>query len=174
MKKIVVILIINFSFILSTNAELWFCDNTDINNNKVLFNDICNNWNRLDNFTEINSFTWKYIDIKSWYFWNKNNMQKVFKDYLMNIWYLWNTNTNIKFEKHNNINLVWYLWNTNTLKSIVDSDFILPIWYLWDYDYTISKNTSSNSSFKNTINNSLIPKNNSNRHLYKKILFIMI
>ena len=173
MKKIVIILIIYFSLILSTNAELGFCDNANINNNKVLFNDICNNWNKVDDFTKINSFTWKYIDIKSGYFWNKNNINKIHKDYLINTWYFWNNNTDIKLQKYININLLWYFWNTNNLNNKIENDFILPIWYLWDYDYKILKNTFndssiSNSFLKNINNNSLILKNFSSRHYTKK------
>lgn len=133
MKKIVIIFIIYFSFIFIVNATVSICDNANIDWTKDTFDEICNDWNKVDNLSDINSFTWNYIDIETGYFWNKNSDIEFINDTkLMQLWYFWNQNTNIQFVEDKKLVNIGYFWNKfEYIKN--NNEFIFPIWFLKDF-----------------------------------------
>lgn len=155
-KVIKYFLLLVLLFYSKTNADYIICDSWDINYDGKTVSEICNWWYQSINISEINSFTWSFIDLNLWYWW-------IDFDLVMNLnieenlpmWYF-GTNIKTKVLKNNpeNYIYIWHIWiknDYNIISDVVENfpiwyfdtniktkvlnnkpEYILPIWYLWN------------------------------------------
>lgn len=148
-------------FVVNANWEI--CDLWTINFLGNNFDEICNWWNKVSNFTSITNLFWSYININLWFFWT-NNIKKI--DYLdiQNNYPTWyfdnNTKTKISSVNPKHSTPVWFLWlnnsknllnlnindnyptwyfdnNTKTKISSVNPKYITPVWFFQTYSWQI-------------------------------------
>ena len=166
MKNIVNFLLICFIFFSNINLLYsWFiiCDSGNINLSWNTEVDICNWWFINSEINNIETFTWKVINYKLWFWWTNNdstldidiennlpiwlfdnNKRTVVTNsnpkYESKVWFLW-INNNYNLDKHNEVNLPIWFFNKNIQTFLINSnpDYLFPTWYLWNHTFILKK-----------------------------------
>lgn len=179
MSKIVnTLLLLVIYFIFTSNSSAWFtvCDSWNINLSGISEIDICNGWITSDSINNIESFTWKYIEVDLWYWWTNTNYDIDVKiSEKLPLWYFDKNkktivgNTNPQYS-----NITWFIWlkntysndiingnnvpiwffdnNKNTFINNVDTEFSFPTWFLWNHVFITKKSWWSRSPKKRNYN----------------------
>lgn len=174
MKKIVnvfLFLIIFFSYY--SDLYSWFivCDSWNINLSWMIDSEICDWWYQSNNIEKIESFTWSFSNVNSWYWWNKNadfgdnnieeNLPAWFFDlnkktkisiespeYLFHVWFIWTANKYL-----NNVNIkenlpVWFYDQIRTTKTINSNpEYNFPVWYFWNNQIIVENKKSGRRAY---------------------------
>jgi len=104
MRKLIFIFLLFFPFLAFSNLE--YCDN-----GKNISWEFCSSWTIITDIKSIDTFSWNYLNIFSWFWWNKLNNDLI-SDYnsSFQVWYIWNTfNNDLNSENNSNFQ-VWFLW----------------------------------------------------------------
>lgn len=136
--------ILSFIFVLlinyfSVNADFIICDSWNINIYWTNMDDICAWWYKSNSISWIESFTWNYLYLNTWYWWNNNNYDNLLNIYPnLPIWFFdINMSTVIKNINPEYVNQIWYLWSVKILEKNINLDKNLPVWF---FDSILSTN----------------------------------
>ncbi len=104
MKKLIFIFLLFFPFLAFSNLQ--YCDN-----GRNISWEFCSSWVIITDIKSIDTFSWNYLNIFSWFWWTKLNNDLI-SDYnsSFQVWYIWNNfNNNLNSENNSNFQ-VWFLW----------------------------------------------------------------
>ncbi len=157
MKNIILLLFFIQTFLIyQVNAEKTICDSWNINKNWITLEKICNWWYMTWSIKWVDSFTWSFKNLQTWYWWTNNNYNKDLNleknfptwefdankttkirntnpEYTIPVWYIWtgfNYNKNLDPIK----NLPFWFFDTNHTTYIKNTnpDLSVPVWFLWN------------------------------------------
>jgi len=147
--KILLFLSLYFVFIYQLYAWVIICDSWDINLKWTTNSLICNWWFESNSIDDIDSFTWSFSDIDSWYWWSVNKYNKSLNiENNLPVWFF-NSNklTKVLSKKPNFSHTTWFLWTTNSLSNNINIEENLPAWFFNNNGNTKVLKTNLDYSF---------------------------